>query len=249
MKKSCFWEVVWAVLFSFLSISSHADLVDRGGGLIYDTVLDITWAQSDVARNWDSANIWVEGLTLGGATEWRLPYISVAAGSGPFSGTPVNCKTASEQACRDNELGYMFYYNLGGTANQPILASGDPDLAMFPTLQSNLYWSGTESSSNLAWMFIFGNGLQENHSQSHSHITWAVHPGDIAATVLRCDLNDNGIIDAGDLSQVLRMVVDYIADDLDCDLSNDGLGDGVITAADLVIAYRIANGIIPPMYN
>ena len=40
-----------------------------------------------------------------------------------------------------------------------------------------------------------------------------------------------------------------IAIDLDCDLNNGGLGDGMISAADLVIVSRIALGIIPAMYN
>jgi hypothetical protein len=92
-------------------------------------------------------------------TGWRLPYISVAEGAGPFSGAPVDCATATELACRDNELGYMFYQNLGGTLFQPILDSGDPDLALFPTLQSSNYWSGTEFNSSDAWLFFFNNGL------------------------------------------------------------------------------------------
>ena len=70
-----------------------------------------------------------------------------------------------------------------------------------------------------------------------------------ATTQLRCDLNNNGKVDAGDLSQVLRMVVDIIADDLDCDLNNAGLGDGAISTADLVIVTRIVLGIIPEIVN
>jgi len=69
-----------ATIFSFISIPSHAALVDNGGGLIYDDVLDITWAQPDAQRIWDDANTWAAGLTLGGVSGWRLPYISVAAG-------------------------------------------------------------------------------------------------------------------------------------------------------------------------
>lgn len=68
-------------------------------------------------------------------------------------------------------------------------------------------------------------------------------------TVLRCDLNNNGEVDAGDLAQVTRMVVDNIADDLDCDINNGGDGDGVISTADLVIVSRIVLGIIPEIYN
>ena len=115
-----------AVFFSFLSSAPSAALVDNGGGLIYDTVLDITWAQPDTFRTWDGANTWASGLTLGGVSGWRLPYISVAAGAGPLTVLPVDCSTATEVACRDNELGYMFYQNLSGTFKQSILTSGDP---------------------------------------------------------------------------------------------------------------------------
>jgi hypothetical protein len=157
-------------------------LVDNGGGLIYDTVLDITWAQPDdtFILGW-YANTWAAGLTLGGVNGWRLPYISVAEGAGPFTGTPLDCSTASESACRDNELGYMFYQNLGGTQGQPILDSGDPDLVLFPTLQSVWYWSSTAWDSNNydAWSFSFSNGDQFPLFRDNHLYPWAVHSGNV----------------------------------------------------------------------
>jgi len=65
--KSRLLGAMCASLFSFISIPSHAALVDNGGGLIYDDVLDITWAQPDALRTWDNANTWAAGLTLGGS--------------------------------------------------------------------------------------------------------------------------------------------------------------------------------------
>ena len=180
--KSQLLGVVSAGLFAFTTLSANAALVDNGGGLIYDTVLDITWAQpDDEGRMWIDANNWASGLTLGGVSGWRLPYISVAAGAGPFAGSPVDCITASEVACRDNELGYMFYQNLGGTQEQPILDSGDPDLALFPTLQSVNYWSGTEERDGFAWEFGFDNGFQDAFGVSSGQGSWAVHSGDVSA--------------------------------------------------------------------
>jgi len=74
---------VCAVLFTFTTLSANAALVDNGGGLIYDDVLDITWAQPDlIGRYKREADAWVDGLTLGGVSGWRHPYISVAAGTG-----------------------------------------------------------------------------------------------------------------------------------------------------------------------
>ena len=192
--KSRLLGAMCASLFSFISIPSHAALVDNGGGLIYDDVLDITWAQPDALRTWDNANTWASGLTLGGVSGWRLPYISVAAGAGPFTGSAVNCITASELACVDNELGYMFYQNLGGTLGQPILDSGDPDLALFPTLQSVPYWSGTEFDSSFAWGFDFDSGAWGTGGKDVNYYSWAVHAGNVVPVPAAVWLFGSGLI-------------------------------------------------------
>ena len=171
-----------------MSTATSAALVDNGNGLIYDDVLKITWAQPDNARNWDAANTWASGLTLGGVSGWRLPYISVAEGAGPFTGTPVDCSTASESACRDNELGYMYYHNLGGIRNEEILINNDdPDLALFSTLRSYGYWSGTEFESSVdlfldnAWLLDFDGGRSFTNGKIVPYYSWAVHPGNVGA--------------------------------------------------------------------
>jgi hypothetical protein len=167
-----------------VSTATSAALVDNGGGLIYDTVLDITWAQPDALRNWYEARTWAAGLTLGGVSGWRLPYISVAAGESPISSGVVDCHTASEIACRDNELGYMFYHNLGGTFGQPILSSGDPDLALFPTLQPYDYWSGSGVFGAIAWGLAFANGTLFSLPPELVIDSWAVHEGNVGIPVV-----------------------------------------------------------------
>jgi hypothetical protein len=179
MKNSRLLGAVCAGLFSLITTLTNAALVDNGGGLIYDDLLDITWSQPDPLRTWDDANTWAAGLTLGGVSGWRLPYISVAAGAGPYTGSIVDCSTATELACRDNELGYMFYQNLSGTSGNPILTSGDPDLALFPTLQSSGYWSGTEINSPTAWFFFFWDGRQLTSPKGSTFFSWAVHDGNV----------------------------------------------------------------------
>jgi hypothetical protein len=180
MKNLRLLGAVCAFPFIIISMSSNAALIDNGGGLIYDDVLNITWAQPDAMRTWDEGNTWAAGLTLGGVSGWRLPYISVAAGAGPFTGSPVDCSTATEVACRDNEMGYMFYHNLGGTLGQSILTSGDPDLALFPTLQWGVYWTGTDKESIFAWDFHFGYGeTSPGGAKGNDYFTWAVHSGNV----------------------------------------------------------------------
>ncbi len=64
--------------------TSQAILIDRGGGLIYDDVLNITWLQdanyaktsghdADGVMSWESAIEWTNQLTYGGFDDWRLP--------------------------------------------------------------------------------------------------------------------------------------------------------------------------------
>ncbi len=78
---------------------AQATLIDRGSGLIYDDVLNITWvadANLCVALNncvnsatgamtWDDANTWAANLDYQGFDDWRLPYASVTAGAGPIT--------------------------------------------------------------------------------------------------------------------------------------------------------------------
>jgi carbonic anhydrase/acetyltransferase-like protein (isoleucine patch superfamily) len=181
------------LLLTFVASLAQAEVLSLQGRLpatpggtdyqaYYDPNLDITWA-ADVKINgldtWVNQVAWASQLVLGGVGNWRLPYISVAAGAGPFIGTPVNCSTASESECKDNELGYMFYHNLSGQPGFPIIESDDPDLALFPRLRSGRWWSGT----GFAWSFSFSDGSQGVGSDDDHNWAWAVHDGDVPALV------------------------------------------------------------------
>jgi len=80
--KSRLLVAICACVVTLITTSTNAALVDNGGGLIYDDVLDITWAQPDTQRTWDNANTWAAGQTLGGVSGWRLPYIIHQCGGG-----------------------------------------------------------------------------------------------------------------------------------------------------------------------
>jgi hypothetical protein len=180
--------------------SASATLLDRGPDMVYDDVLNITWVRDAslcatlnncVNRNdtfvtggmsWNDANTWAANLVFGGFEDWRLPYASVAAGAGP---TPAvySCTGAGgadEVACRDNEMGYMFYYNLDGnlgdnkTGNQTAVGG-----QMLTDIQPT-YWSGTEFDSDFAWGFRF-DGDQGVTERGNPLAAWAVRPGDVIA--------------------------------------------------------------------
>jgi PEP-CTERM motif len=169
--------------------SASATLLDRGPDMVYDDVLNITWTRdaglSGQLLPWADASAWAAGLVLDGIDGWRLPYASVAAGAGPITTLAVGVPCtgsggADEVACRDNEMAYMFYYDLGGVlkvGNQTSLSG-----QMLAGIRE-LYWSGTEFVPDIsAWYFTFLFGRQDVNSEPAFQIfAWAVHPGDVAA--------------------------------------------------------------------
>lgn len=175
-----------------LTGGASAMLMDRGPDMVYDDVLNITWARnanlSGMTFNWADANTWVAGLVLDGFDDWRLPYASVAAGAGPITTLPVGFPCtgsggADEVACRDNEMAYMFYYDLGG--NSGAVKIGNQAAVggeMLADIQP-FYWSGTEFVPGIAaWQFTFVTGRQDVFDERAFKLSaWAVRPGDVAA--------------------------------------------------------------------
>jgi hypothetical protein len=138
-----------------LSTSTHAELIDLGGGMIYSTDLDLTWLQdanyartsgysSDGLMTWDGANTWVTNLIYGGLGGWRLPTMDTT--------------TAGNQQCIDNKLNEMEWLRCNecnqNWANCPFINLGGP-VAPFDT-----YWSGTEDAIDQthAWYWMYGCG-------------------------------------------------------------------------------------------
>ena len=160
-----------------LSGAAQAALIDRGGGLIYDDVLDITWLKdanyaqtsghdADGRMNWTAANAWAQNLVYGGYDDWRLPTLTPVGASfnNNFSNngsTDIGYGNTSTHS----ELAYMYYVNLanlgyctpngGGSSTSCDVQSGyglvdGPalnDESLFTNLQSYFYWSGLEYAS------------------------------------------------------------------------------------------------------
>jgi hypothetical protein len=201
------WAMALLAVGMGVTGNTSAVLLDRGPDMVYDTVLDITWVRDAslcvtlnncVNRDdtfltggmaWDESSVlWANALVFGGFDDWRLPYASVSAGAGPITtltfGFPcTGAGGADEVACRDNEMAYMFYYNLDGnffdnkTGTQT--AVGDEEL----TGIRPVYWSGTEFGSNDAWNFHFFFGFQDDDDKLTPLSAWAVRPGDLAAAI------------------------------------------------------------------
>ena len=172
-----------------LSGAAQAALIDRGGGMIYDTTRNITWL-ADMNLNgrmsWDVATAWANNLVYGGFADWRLPTLNPldASCTGRFRlGFGFNCT--------GGELSGLFVTDLGNKANESVLnqlgdtAAQIANLALFSNVQSGDYWSGTEYAPNpsVARGFYTFDGFQGLDVKGNALYAVAVRPGDVAAAV------------------------------------------------------------------
>lgn len=193
-----------------VSGAAQAALMDRGGGLLYDDVLNITWLQdanyaktsgydADGRMNWSVAKTWADNLSFGGYDDWRLASHNAVSGAEwnftwSYDGsTDYGYNITSTH----NELAYMYYQNLGikgmftasGTAQVfgifgNSTSGGEADVGLVDNLQSYAYWSGTAFADNPtvhAGRFDTNTGLQTNYFQTSDFYAWAVRDGDVSA--------------------------------------------------------------------
>ncbi len=160
MKKITVVLITMFNLFVFIP-SVKATLQDRGGGLIYDDVQNITWLQdanfSGITMTWDYAVTWVDDLVFQGYDDWRLPY------------TDTSC---SGNNCTGSEMGNLFYISGISSSSQGI----------FTNVKPSIYWSSNEYDSAQAWRFNFNYGTQSYGDKTQNRNVWAVRDGDVAGT-------------------------------------------------------------------
>ncbi len=184
-----------------LAGSAQAALIDRGGGMIYDSDQKLTWLQDanyaqtsghdiDGRMNWGNATSWAAGLSYGGYSDWRLPTITDTGNAGcDFGSNGTDCGYNVDTS--GSELAYMFHQILGNISDYD--TDGDPqsgggltstsaDGVDFQNLQSYPYWSGTEYVPNTskAWFFYTHHGFQSGTSKGDEFYAWAVR-SDVSA--------------------------------------------------------------------
>jgi hypothetical protein len=185
MKKISFLFAMTIILV--FSSMSWAALTDRGGGMIYDSDLNITWLQdtnyaqtsgydADGRMNWNAAKTWAADLVYGGYSDWRLPTTPDAGGQFFFGWDGVQPYGYNYgYNMTTSEMGYMFYVNLGDVGLYPTNFNGsnartagtfgllnEGPFLNFPALTTGIpYWSDTQSLNDptTAWYFdfYFGN--------------------------------------------------------------------------------------------
>ena len=181
---------------------AFAALVNRGGGMIYDDTLNITWLydwnyaktsyfDADGYMNWTTANDWANSLVFGGFSDWRLPTVAQPDTSCSDNSTNVYGLHYFGFNCTGGEMGHLFYTDLGGHAGQSVLDSrGDTaqesaNRLLFVNVQTSDYWSGTRYAPNVsgAWVFSPYTGNQFAVAgfgfSSEQFRAMAVRPGDV----------------------------------------------------------------------
>ena len=146
---------------------AQASLVNNGGGLIYDTDLNITWisdgnyaktsgAQTgDGTMSLDGANLWAAGLTFQNVSGWALPT--------------------------ETQLHHLFFGELGGQTHHSIAdVHNQANYALFENVQAAPYWS-TTPSGGFAFYIDFGSGTETLTTQTTGLYAFAVHAGNVPA--------------------------------------------------------------------
>ena len=174
-----FWQVIISKTALIVTTNANASLIDRGNGLIYDTDLDITWLQDanyaqtsgydvDGKLFWDEATSWTSELEYAGYTDWRLP----SAGSQNGRNTHLF----------GSELGHLYYVdNIGATNGGPFVnfLSGQ-----YIDFSNDWYWTDTQVIRPNTSAFRFADGFQDIRYENSLYSAWAVHDGDIGASVV-----------------------------------------------------------------
>lgn len=142
-----------SVVFLGLCGLANATLWDRGGGLVYDDVLSITWLKDanyartsgydgDGSMNWGQVSTWVDNLAYYDSirnitwTDWRLPrtmpvngtsynYAFSAIGLTDF-GYNISAPGSAFDGSTGSEMAYMYYNNLRNRGRYDLSGKEDP---------------------------------------------------------------------------------------------------------------------------
>jgi hypothetical protein len=177
--------------------TAEAALVDRGGGMIYDTDRNITWLQNwsfqsnDGRLTWDSALAWASSLVYGGFDDWRLPSTLAndpSCAEHTSASHPLGI-VGFGMNCTGSEMGHLWYDELGNTAGS--FTNKGP----FINMHSDLYWSADRAvfvnpptADGLSWVFTINDGYQGIANAGPLGLggelyAVAVRTGDVAAPV------------------------------------------------------------------
>ena len=130
-------------------MNTEATLINRGNGLVYDTVDNISWTQDANIpgfKTWADQKTFAENLVLAGFDDFRLPTLDeLTSLYAQLPGIPGSNKTGAQ--------------------------------GPFVHIQDG-YWSATERDTSTAFVFGFSRGDQPFGIKTNIFAGWAVRPGD-----------------------------------------------------------------------
>jgi len=162
---------------------------------VYDPRADITWlANADLAQ---TEKFGVAGINRDGSMEHQTAVAWIAAmnkadwlGSAHWQ-LPPGDTTCGGFDCSAAPLGELYYYGLGLSQGDPVVATPDTSLRGFDDLQPYLYWSCPAQrpvgpcrgapSPGFAWSFSFGNGFQGTDLTQNNLYVMVYYPSPLNA--------------------------------------------------------------------
>ncbi|MFH1218147.1 MAG: hypothetical protein V1706_16760 [Pseudomonadota bacterium] len=138
-----------AVMVLGFSTHSHATLIDRGAGLIYDTDLNVTWLQdanyaktsgfspdgvfrADQALNWASNLVYHDSVRNVDYDDWRLPSVSPIGVDWNYEfSTDGSTDWGPNNISPQNELSYMYFVNLSLKSFISVAGESQADFGIF----------------------------------------------------------------------------------------------------------------------
>jgi hypothetical protein len=186
-----------------ISGAAQAALVDRGGGLIYDTDLNVTWLQdanyaqtsgydADGRMTWSEATTWAANLSYFDSVrnvtydDWRLPTTTDTgtpgcnfANSGTDCGYNVNPASSEMAHLYFTELGNLSSYTTTGVNSGAYAGGSNPNSTLdntgpFTHYQSNNYWSGTEFAPDPSSAWLFSTYVGSQYSHGKTSGLYAL---------------------------------------------------------------------------
>ncbi len=220
MKEKLIFTLFIAFLIVFgISISSEATLINRGGGLIYDTDLDITWLQD--ARysrfspdsfgagyiSWDDGIAWTESLVYYDSVrnkywdDWRMPSALNRDPNNLWNIDPNNPGPCEGYDCIYSEMGHLYYTVLGNSPGTGGFTNPGP----FINLLGGPYWYGepNQDTHPWHWYFSFNPGWQ---GLADCHFAWAVMEGDVVPEPATLILLGAGVLGLAGMRRKIRKI-------------------------------------------
>ncbi len=170
-KMSFISQLSLAIVLFIVSNNASAMLIDRGGGLIYDDVQDITWLadfnpSKTLGENpgyyWDEAVTFVDNYSYYDSVrnttweDWRLPTLNRLDPSCDTVGnfpSPDSTPFSIGYNCALSELSHLFYQDLGGEPDSALHDTGNlTTIALFNNMPDTLlggdntylFWTGVD---------------------------------------------------------------------------------------------------------